>query len=92
MPQDVFVLVKGVRSGVNQGLYLFLVLHFLKGACLFKMVRQFLSKNDQASSTDGMRSISFQDTRPRSIRKACSQKCFRERLTVMRGGRLTADP
>ena len=64
-----------------QGLYLFLVLHFLKGACLFKMVRKLLSKNDQASSTDGMRSISFQDTLARSIRKACSLKCFRERLT-----------
>jgi hypothetical protein len=25
-----------------------------------------------------VRSISFQDTRARSIRKACSQKCFRE--------------
>jgi hypothetical protein len=24
-----------VRSGVNQGLYLFLVLHFLNGVCLF---------------------------------------------------------
>ena len=48
------------------------------------MVRKLLLKNDQASSTDGMRSISFQDTRARSIRKACSQKCFREHLTVMR--------
>ena len=36
-------------------------------------------------------SISFQDTRARSIRKACSLKCFREHLTVMRGGRLTAE-
>ena len=70
---------RAVRSGVNQGLCLFLVLHFLKGACLFKMVRKILLKKDQASSTDGMRSISFQDTRARSIRKACSQKCFRER-------------
>ena len=59
---------------------------------LFKMVRKALVKNDQASSTDGMRSISFQDTSARSIRKACSQKCCRERLTVMRGGRLVADP
>ena len=83
---------RAVRSGVNQGLYLFLVLHFLNGACLSKMVRKLLLKNDQASSTDGMRSMSFQDTRARSIRKACSQKCFRERLTVMRGGRLTAAP
>jgi hypothetical protein len=56
------------------------------------MVRKLLLKNDQAFSTDGMRSMSFQDTRARSIRKACSQKCFRECLTVMRGGRLTADP
>jgi hypothetical protein len=32
-----------------------------------------------------MRSISFQDTWARSIRKACLQKCFRECLTVMRG-------
>jgi hypothetical protein len=77
---------------VNQGLYLFLVLHFLKGACLFKTVKKLLLKNYQASSTDGMRPISFQDTLARSIRKACSQKCFRERLTVMRGGRLTVDP
>jgi hypothetical protein len=53
------------------------------------MVRKALLKNDQASSTDGMRSISFQDTRARSIRKACSLKCFREHLTVMRGGHLT---
>jgi hypothetical protein len=70
---------RAVRSGVKQGLYLFLVLHFLKEACLFKMVRKLLLKNDKASFTDGMRSISFQDTRVRSIRKACSQKCFRER-------------
>ena len=77
---------------MNQGLYLFLVLHFLNGECLFKMVRKALSKNNQAFSTDGLRSISFQDTRARSIRKACSLKCFRERLTVMRDGRLTADP
>jgi predicted ATPase len=56
------------------------------------MVRKALLKNNQASSTDGMRSISFQDTRARSIRKACSLKCFRERLTMMRGGRLTTEP
>ena len=50
------------RSGVNQGLYLFLVLRFLRGACIFiKMVRKALLKNSQASSTDGMRSMSFQD-------------------------------
>jgi hypothetical protein len=42
------------------------------------MVRKELLKNNQASSTDGMRPISFQDTRARSIRKAYSQ-CFRER-------------
>ena len=78
---------RAVRSGVNQGLYLFLFLHFLKGACLFKMGRKLLLKNDQASSTDEI--MSFQDTWARSNRKACSQKCFRERLTVMRGGRLT---
>ena len=83
---------KAVKSGVNQGLYLFLVLHFLKGACLFKMVKKALLKKNQASSTDGMWSISFQDTRARLIRKACAQKCFRESLTVMRGGRLTTDP
>ena len=65
---------RAVRSGVNQGLYLFLVLHLLNGACLSKMVRKLLLKIDQPSSTDGMRSISFQDTRARSIRKACSQK------------------
>ena len=73
-------------------LYLFLVLNFLNGACLFRMVRKAFKKNTQASSTDGMRSISFQDTPARPIRKACSQKCFRERLTVMRGGHLVADP
>jgi hypothetical protein len=56
------------------------------------MVRKALLKNNQAFSTDGMRSISFQDTQARWIRKACSLKCFRERLKVMRGGRLTADP
>ncbi|CDQ60655.1 unnamed protein product [Oncorhynchus mykiss] len=61
------------RSGVNQGLYLFLVLHFLNGACLFKMVRKALL-------------MSFQDIPAWSIRKACLQKSFRERLTVMRGG------
>ena len=83
---------RAVRSGVNQGLYLFLVLKILNGACLFKMVRKALLKINQASSTDGMRSISFQDTRARSIRKACLLKYFRERLTVMRGGRLAADP
>ena len=81
-----------VRSGVNLGLYLFLVLHFLNGAFLFKMVRKALLKNNQASPTDGMRSMSFHDTRARLIRKASSLKCFRERLTVMRGGCLTADP
>ena len=80
------------RSGVNQGLYLFLNLHFFNGACLSKMVSKALLKNNQASSTDGMRSMSFQDTPACSIRKACSLKCFRERLTVMRGGRLTEDP
>ena len=84
--------LRAVRSGENQGLYLFLVLHFLNGACLFKMVRKAFKKNIQASSTDGMRSISFQDTPARSIRKACSLKCFRERFTVLSGGCLTADP
>ena len=74
---------RAVRSGVNQGLYLFLVLHFLNGACLFKIVRKILLMNNQASSADGMRSISFQDTRARSIRIACTLKCFREHLTVM---------
>uniref|UniRef100_A0A8C7TLA1 B30.2/SPRY domain-containing protein n=1 Tax=Oncorhynchus mykiss TaxID=8022 RepID=A0A8C7TLA1_ONCMY len=39
-----------------------------------------------------LRSISFQNTRARSIRKAWSLKCFMEHLTVMSGGRLTADP
>ena len=64
---------------------------FLNGACLFKMMRKALLKNNQASSTDGMRSISFKDTQARSIRNACQLKCFKERLTVMRGGRLTAN-
>jgi hypothetical protein len=40
------------------------------------MVREALLKNNQASSTDGMRSISFQDTRAMPIRKGL-QKCFR---------------
>ena len=35
---------RAVRSGVNQGLYLFLALHFVKGACLFKMVRKLLKE------------------------------------------------
>ena len=52
--------------------HLFLVLNFLNGACLFKMVRKAFKKNNQESSTDGMRSMSFQDTPARSIRKACS--------------------
>ena len=69
--------LRAVRSGENQGL--FLVLHFLNGACLFKMVRKAFKKNNQAFSTDRMRSISFQDTPARSIRKVCSLKCFRER-------------
>uniref|UniRef100_A0A8C7ULQ7 AMP deaminase n=1 Tax=Oncorhynchus mykiss TaxID=8022 RepID=A0A8C7ULQ7_ONCMY len=47
------------RSGVNQRLYLFLVLIFFEW-----------SMNNQASYTDGMRSMSFQDTPARSIRKA----------------------
>ena len=33
---------RAVRSGVNQGLYLFLVLNFFKVACLFKMVKKVL--------------------------------------------------
>jgi hypothetical protein len=32
--------LRSVRSGENQGLYLFLVLNFLNVACLFKMVRK----------------------------------------------------
>ena len=86
MVGDLFVDLAFEDLRKNQGLYRFLVQTFLKGACLFKMVRKALLKNDQVSSTGGMRSISFQDTRARSIRKACSLKCFRERLTVMRGG------
>jgi hypothetical protein len=62
--QDVFMLVS---SGVNQGIYMFVVLHFLNGACLVKRVRKALLKNNQASSTDGMRSMSFQDTPYRSV-------------------------
>ena len=38
---------RAFRSGVNQGLFLFLVLHFFKGACLFKMVMKLLLKNYQ---------------------------------------------
>jgi hypothetical protein len=44
-----------VKSGVNQGLNLLLVLHFLNGACLFKMAWNAFLKSSQASSTDGMR-------------------------------------
>ena len=61
---------RAVKSRVNQGLYLFLVLNFLNAACLFKVAKKALLKSNQASSTDGMRSISFQDTWARSIRKA----------------------
>ena len=32
---------------MNQGLYLFLVQHFLKGSCLLKMVRKALLKSNQ---------------------------------------------
>ena len=39
-------LSRAVRSGVNQGLYLFLVQHFLNGACFFKRVRKALLKNN----------------------------------------------
>jgi hypothetical protein len=55
------------------------------------MDRKALLKNNQASSTDGMRSISFQDTRARLFRKACTLRCFRERLTVMSGRRPITD-
>jgi hypothetical protein len=47
------------------------------------MVRKAVLKSNQASSTDRMRSISFPDTRARSIRKACLLKYFRERLKMM---------
>ena len=66
---------------------------FFECGMLIKKVRKALLKNSQASSTDGRKSISFQDTTARSIRKACSLKFFRERLTVMSlclCGRLTA--
>ena len=68
--------LRAVRSGENQGLYLFLVLNFLNGACLFKMVRKAFKKNIQASSTDGMRSISFQDTPARSFKKGLLAEVF----------------
>ena len=87
-----FVLVKGNKVWSEPWAISVPGSNFLNGACLFKMVRKALLKNNQASSTDGMRSVSFQDTRARSIRKACSLKCFRECLQGMRGGRLTADP
>jgi hypothetical protein len=92
MPQDVFVLVKGSQVWSEPRAVFVPGSTFFEWAFLFKMLRKALLKNNQASSTDGMRSISFQDTRARSIRKACSLKCFRERLTVMRGGYLTVDP
>jgi hypothetical protein len=67
------VLVKGsqVWSEPRIILYLFLILTFLNGACLFKMVRKALLKNNKASSSDGRRAISFRDTLARSIRNAC---------------------
>ena len=91
--QDVFVLVKDSQVWSEpRAISVPGSIFFLNGACLFKMVRKVLLKNNQALSTDRMRSIPFQDTRARTLRKACSLKCFRERLTVMRGGHLTADP
>ena len=41
-----------------------------------KMVIKLLLKNKQASSTEGMRSISFQDTRARSIKKGLLTEVF----------------
>ena len=90
MPQYVFVLVKGSQVWGEQSAMSVLRSTFFE--CLFMTVKKALLKRNQASSTDVMRSISFQDTRAISIRKVCSLKCFRERLTVMTGGRLTADP
>jgi hypothetical protein len=86
MPQDVFVLVKGSQVRSEPGAISVLVF-FLWGMRM--VVRNALLKNNQASSTDGMWSISFQDNLARSIRKAFSLKYFREHLTVMRGGHLT---
>jgi hypothetical protein len=79
---------RAVRFVVNHGLYLFLVLHFLNGACLFKMVRKALLKNNQASSTDGMRSISFQATPARSIRKAVISEILIEDSRGVFGGQV----
>ena len=41
------------------------------------MERKALLKSNQASSADRMRSISYHDTRARSIRKACSLKSLK---------------
>ena len=63
------------------------------GNAYLRWLGRHLKKKDILSVKDAwLRSIAFQDTPARSIRKACSLKCSRERLTVMRGGRLTADP
>ena len=48
----------------------------LKGACLFKMRRKALLKNNQAASTDGMRSISFQDTWPGRLERPARRSVF----------------
>ena len=37
---------RAVKSVVNQGLYLFLVIHFLNWACLLKILRKALLKNN----------------------------------------------
>ena len=76
--RSVTVLVKGSQVWSEPRAISVLSSTFLKGAYLFKLARKAFQINNQASSTDGMRSIPFQDTRARSIRKACSQKCFRE--------------
>jgi hypothetical protein len=39
---------RAVKSGVNQGLYLLLVLHCLDGACLFKMAKKALLRSKVA--------------------------------------------
>ena len=43
---------RAVKSEENQGLYRFLVLYFLNGACLFKIERKLLLKNNQGPVTD----------------------------------------
>ena len=58
----------------------------------FTVSQNFLEFVLQDANFCNQTSSTYQDTRARSIRKASSLTCFRAHLTLMRGGRLTADP